>query len=246
MGRSETIRKAARPGLLRAEVREPLTKQMAYLKTSETGKNVRFINVLLYSNSCLVFLYLLIFILLALNLFFITKFKLVVLFIVRALIIRCNLFYSDINQNFQARHYFLGFSLLLPACESCFSQFCFRCRFNTLSPFFPKYKYHLYTLWFPRNLVANSYTHFNLFSTRRVPFSTSLISNRRSSKNRRKAERKKHSLKEGSPLEDLALMEALKEVAQGTEKLKGMFSVLMILAHKKIVNAQHRQTQSSK
>lgn len=68
----------------------------------------------------------------------------------------------------------------------------------------------------------------------------------RSSKNRRKAERKKHSLKEGSPLEDLALMEALKEVAQGTEKLKGMFSVLMILAHKKIVNAQHRQTQSSK
>ncbi|XP_066223592.1 elongator complex protein 1 [Saccopteryx leptura] len=42
----------------------------------------------------------------------------------------------------------------------------------------------------------------------------------RSSKNRRKAERKKHSLKEGSPLEELALLEALSEVLQGTEKLK--------------------------
>ncbi|XP_027406256.1 elongator complex protein 1 [Bos indicus x Bos taurus] len=42
----------------------------------------------------------------------------------------------------------------------------------------------------------------------------------RSSKNRRKAERKKHSLKEGSPLEDVALLEALSEVVQGTEKLK--------------------------
>uniref|UniRef100_A0A452UM17 Elongator complex protein 1 n=1 Tax=Ursus maritimus TaxID=29073 RepID=A0A452UM17_URSMA len=51
----------------------------------------------------------------------------------------------------------------------------------------------------------------------------------RSSKNRRKAERKKHSLKEGSPLEDLALLEALSEVVQSTEKLKGIFSILMIL-----------------
>ncbi|XP_005382814.1 PREDICTED: elongator complex protein 1 [Chinchilla lanigera] len=42
----------------------------------------------------------------------------------------------------------------------------------------------------------------------------------RSSKNRRKAERKKHSLREGSPLEDLALLEALNEVIQSTEKLK--------------------------
>ncbi|XP_036117261.1 elongator complex protein 1 [Molossus molossus] len=42
----------------------------------------------------------------------------------------------------------------------------------------------------------------------------------RSSKNRRKAERKKHSLKEGNPLEELALLEALNEVVQGTEKLK--------------------------
>lgn len=42
----------------------------------------------------------------------------------------------------------------------------------------------------------------------------------RSSKNRRKAERKKHSLKEGSPLEGLALLEALSEVVQSVEKLK--------------------------
>uniref|UniRef100_A0A671FLZ7 Elongator acetyltransferase complex subunit 1 n=1 Tax=Rhinolophus ferrumequinum TaxID=59479 RepID=A0A671FLZ7_RHIFE len=42
----------------------------------------------------------------------------------------------------------------------------------------------------------------------------------RSSKNRRKAERKKHSLKEGHPLENLALLEALSELVQGTEKLK--------------------------
>ncbi|XP_040860347.1 elongator complex protein 1 isoform X1 [Ochotona curzoniae] len=42
----------------------------------------------------------------------------------------------------------------------------------------------------------------------------------RSSKNRRKAERKKHSLKEGSPLEDVALLEALSEVVQSIDKLK--------------------------
>ena len=54
----------------------------------------------------------------------------------------------------------------------------------------------------------------------------SVISDRRSSKNRRKAERKKHSLKEGSPLEGLALLEALSEVVQSVEKLKGMASVL--------------------
>ena len=78
---------------------------------------------------------------------------------------------------------------------------------------------------------------------RRAPFKTSLISNRRSSKNRRKAERKKHSLKEGSPLEDVALLEALSEVVQGTEKLKGIFSILMILAHiKTLVNTSLQGT----
>ncbi|KAF3821189.1 hypothetical protein GH733_011342, partial [Mirounga leonina] len=52
----------------------------------------------------------------------------------------------------------------------------------------------------------------------------------RSSKNRRKAERKKHSLKEGSPLEDLALLEALSEVVQSTEKLKEeVYHILKVL-----------------
>ncbi|XP_032490458.1 elongator complex protein 1 isoform X2 [Phocoena sinus] len=52
----------------------------------------------------------------------------------------------------------------------------------------------------------------------------------RSSKNRRKAERKKHSLKEGSPLEDLALLEALSDVVQGTENLKDeIYHILKIL-----------------
>uniref|UniRef100_A0A8C8RGH4 Elongator complex protein 1 n=1 Tax=Pelusios castaneus TaxID=367368 RepID=A0A8C8RGH4_9SAUR len=43
----------------------------------------------------------------------------------------------------------------------------------------------------------------------------------RSSKNRRKAERKRHSLKEGSPLEDLALLEALGENIRAIENMKG-------------------------
>lgn len=52
----------------------------------------------------------------------------------------------------------------------------------------------------------------------------------RSSKNRRKAERKKHSLKEGSPLEDLALLEALSEVVQNTENLKDeIYHILKVL-----------------
>ncbi|XP_047624063.1 elongator complex protein 1 isoform X3 [Phacochoerus africanus] len=52
----------------------------------------------------------------------------------------------------------------------------------------------------------------------------------RSSKNRRKAERKKHSLKEGSPLEDLALLEALSEVVQSTEQLKDeIYHILKML-----------------
>ncbi|XP_078070069.1 elongator complex protein 1 isoform X2 [Mustelus asterias] len=43
----------------------------------------------------------------------------------------------------------------------------------------------------------------------------------RSSKNRRKAERKRHSLKEGSPLEDVALLEALREIICTLDKLTG-------------------------
>lgn len=80
--------------------------------------------------------------------------------------------------------------------------------------------------WFLRKLVATRYIHFNMFSTKRALYKSLSNSNRRSSKNRRKAERKKHSLKEGNPLEELALLEALNEVVQGTEKLKGICSIL--------------------
>ncbi|XP_053559202.1 elongator complex protein 1 [Bombina bombina] len=59
--------------------------------------------------------------------------------------------------------------------------------------------------------------------------SNSRISSR-SSKNRRKAERKKHSLKEGSPLEDVALLEALGEIIRLVDKLKSeMHSLLRLL-----------------
>lgn len=79
--------------------------------------------------------------------------------------------------------------------------------------------------WFLRKLVANM--NILICSAQEEVFiNSSLIPNRRSSKNRRKAERKKHSLKEGNPLEELALLEALNEVVQGIEKLKGICSIL--------------------
>ena len=43
----------------------------------------------------------------------------------------------------------------------------------------------------------------------------------RSSKNRRKAERKKHSLREGSAYEDVALLEALRETVGTVDKMQG-------------------------
>ncbi|MGH0185071.1 UNVERIFIED_CONTAM: hypothetical protein FKN15_017433, partial [Acipenser sinensis] len=49
----------------------------------------------------------------------------------------------------------------------------------------------------------------------------------RSSKNRRKAERKKHSLKEGSPLEDVALLQALGEIVRSVNKLTGEVHILL-------------------
>ncbi|XP_030050201.1 LOW QUALITY PROTEIN: elongator complex protein 1 [Microcaecilia unicolor] len=59
--------------------------------------------------------------------------------------------------------------------------------------------------------------------------SNSRISSR-SSKNRRKAERKRYSLKEGSPLEDVALLEALGEIMSSVEKLKDeVHSLLKVL-----------------
>lgn len=44
---------------------------------------------------------------------------------------------------------------------------------------------------------------------------------RRSSKNRRKAEGKKHSLKEGSPFEDIALLNALIQIITIVDKMRG-------------------------
>ncbi|XP_069486709.1 elongator complex protein 1 isoform X2 [Ambystoma mexicanum] len=63
--------------------------------------------------------------------------------------------------------------------------------------------------------ASSKYTHSN-----------SRISSR-SSKNRRKAERKRHSLKEGSPLEDVALLEALSEHINTVEKLRNEVHCLL-------------------
>ncbi|XP_032530786.1 elongator complex protein 1 [Chiroxiphia lanceolata] len=49
----------------------------------------------------------------------------------------------------------------------------------------------------------------------------------RSSKNRRKAERKKYSLKEGSPFEDIALLEVLGENVRAVESVKGDVHILL-------------------
>ncbi|NXB00895.1 ELP1 protein, partial [Cnemophilus loriae] len=49
----------------------------------------------------------------------------------------------------------------------------------------------------------------------------------RSSKNRRKAERKRYSLKEGSPFEDIALLEVLGERVRAVETAKGEIHILL-------------------
>ncbi|XP_069632467.1 elongator complex protein 1 isoform X3 [Haliaeetus albicilla] len=49
----------------------------------------------------------------------------------------------------------------------------------------------------------------------------------RSSKNRRKAERKRYSLKEGSPFEDMALLEVLGENVRAVETVKGDLHILL-------------------
>ncbi|KAM4054060.1 elongator complex protein 1 isoform 1-T2 [Anomaloglossus baeobatrachus] len=56
--------------------------------------------------------------------------------------------------------------------------------------------------------------------------SNSRISSR-SSKNRRKAERKKYSLKEGSPLEDVALLEALGEIVRTVDNMRSEVNNLL-------------------
>ncbi|NXD28826.1 ELP1 protein, partial [Spelaeornis formosus] len=49
----------------------------------------------------------------------------------------------------------------------------------------------------------------------------------RSSKNRRKAERKRYNLKEGSPFEDIALLEVLGESVRAVETVKGEIHILL-------------------
>ncbi|KAG8454432.1 hypothetical protein GDO86_000888 [Hymenochirus boettgeri] len=84
-----------------------------------------------------------------------------------------------------------------------------------------------------RNMLEDyvvEYAEADLFSETSSVVSASDISGKysqsnsrvssRSSKNRRKAERKKHSLKEGSPLEDLALLEALGENIRMVDKIQ--------------------------
>ena len=54
---------------------------------------------------------------------------------------------------------------------------------------------------------------------------------RRSRKNRRKAEQKKRSLKEGSKHEDLALLEALMEILKNVDELRGEYVILVGLSY---------------
>uniref|UniRef100_A0A669QRK3 Elongator complex protein 1 n=1 Tax=Phasianus colchicus TaxID=9054 RepID=A0A669QRK3_PHACC len=67
-------------------------------------------------------------------------------------------------------------------------------------------------------------THSDMSS--RYSHSNSRIS-ARSSKNRRKAERKRYSLKEGSPFEDMALLEILGENVRAVDSVKGDVHVLL-------------------
>lgn len=60
---------------------------------------------------------------------------------------------------------------------------------------------------------------------------TDSVACRRSSKNRRKAERKKLSLKEGSPMEDRALMFALGELIAAVDKMRGTENYSKISNH---------------
>nr|DBA28623.1 TPA: hypothetical protein GDO54_008951 [Pyxicephalus adspersus] len=74
--------------------------------------------------------------------------------------------------------------------------------------------------------------------------SNSRISSR-TSKNRRKAERKKHSLKEGSPLEDVALVEALGEIVRTVDKMRtevnSLLKVLVLFGY----DTEARQLQKA-
>ena len=53
----------------------------------------------------------------------------------------------------------------------------------------------------------------------------------KTAKSRKKAERKKHSLKESSAHEDIALMEALKEITESTNNIQGNCTCSVIVVH---------------
>ena len=55
------------------------------------------------------------------------------------------------------------------------------------------------------------------------PLVTTSCYHSKTAKSCKKAERKKHSLKEGSAHEDIALMEALKEITESTNNVQGSY-----------------------
>ncbi|XP_038660039.1 elongator complex protein 1 [Scyliorhinus canicula] len=71
----------------------------------------------------------------------------------------------------------------------------------------------------------------------------------RSSKNRRKAERKRHSLKEGSPLEDVALLEALGGIIYTVDKLTGevhrLLKVLVLFGYDVLASELQRSLEDA-
>uniref|UniRef100_A0A673I852 Elongator complex protein 1 n=1 Tax=Sinocyclocheilus rhinocerous TaxID=307959 RepID=A0A673I852_9TELE len=85
-----------------------------------------------------------------------------------------------------------------------------------------KAKIHLYHSFFPKTLHLYSEASSVLTGSHlgsKYSRSNSRISSR-SSKNRRKAEGKKHSLKEGSPFEDIALLNALIQIITIVDKMR--------------------------
>ena len=68
---------------------------------------------------------------------------------------------------------------------------------------------------------------------------------RRSSKNRRKAERKKHSLREGSANEDLALIEVLSEIVSTVDRLQEEVGNLLSMLVQFGFSEEGRMLQSS-
>lgn len=75
--------------------------------------------------------------------------------------------------------------------------------------------------------TPHTHTHYLSLSFSRLDSIIPTLSIRRSIKNRRKAERKKHSLREGSANEDLALMEALTETVNTVDRLQDEVASLL-------------------